>query len=185
MRPFRNLLAGFAFTSLLLTACQSGPMMYQPNAFVANPQLQALRAPQRQLDLVGVQGFQIGDKLKVKGPLWFKGEGKVHNLTPDAFKIEFSISSYHLIVDAVRLDEQKVRFTTIDLKQNRTVEAIGNYYRNGNTTVFDMGPGAEVEKLTIRADRPGYFEADVVQPGKISELDDTGRGSTTLKFTKG
>lgn len=187
MKPMQKKLAGLALGTMMLTACQA-PSLYNQALPPAPLQAQSMM-PMRgfaaqQEALVGVEGFQTGDNLQVKGPLWFKGNGKIHNLTPDAFKIEFSIASYHLIVGAERLDESKVRFTTIDLKANKTVEAIGTYVRNGNTTVFDMGPGAEVEKLTVRAMRPGYFETDVVQPGKLSTLDDTGRGSTTLKFYK-
>lgn len=175
---------------LLLTACQRGPMP-TPLAQRAISPVQSLRAPQglrsfnaAQAPLVAVQGFQTGDKLNVKGPFFTSGKGQVHNLTNDSFKIEFSIAGHHLIVDAVRIDEQKVRFTTTDVKANRTVEAIGTYTINGTTTVFDMGKGNEVEKLTVRATRPAYFETDVVQPGRLFPAADE-RGSNTLKFSKG
>ena len=171
-------------------------LMQQPAYPQYAPQYQApqyapynsLRAPQQfqrfnaGSNLVAVEGFQNGDKLKVKGPLWFKGNGVVHNISADAFKLEFSISSYHLTVEAIRVDATQVRFITVDHKQNRRVEALGTYTTNGNVTVFNMGAGAEVEQLTVRAGRPGYFEADVVQPGRISTLSE--RGKTTLKFTK-
>lgn len=148
------------------------------NRFQAPQQFQRFNADK----LVAVEGFQNGDRVKVKGPLWFKGEGVVHNITADAFKLEFSISSYHLTVEAIRIDESRARFITVDHKQDRRVEAIGSYTRNGNVTVFNMGKGQEVEKLTVRAGRAGYFEADVVQPGRLSTLSE--RGKTTLKFTK-
>ncbi|MBF2051840.1 MAG: hypothetical protein IGS03_00070 [Candidatus Sericytochromatia bacterium] len=186
MRQVLRTLSGLTLLTLL-AACQSAPMPAMmapaPGMFRAPLQnMQNFSAVQNQGDLVGVQGFRSGDNLDVRGPLWFKGKGKVHNLTPDAFKIEFQIASHHLIVDAVRLDAQRVRFTTVDVKGNRTVEAIGTYQRNGNTTVFDMGKGQEVEKLTVRGIRPGYFETDVVQAGRMYPSDE--RGSTTLKFSK-
>jgi hypothetical protein len=191
MRHIIRQLSVLSLTSLLLAACQSGPAPMFPAANMYRAPMQAYRTPMQamqspqQAELVGVQGFRTGDNLDVRGPLWFKGSGKVHNLTPDAFKIEFQIASHHLIVDAVRIDARQVRFTTIDLKANRTVEAIGTYHRNGNTTVFDMGKGQEVEKLTVRGIRPGYFEADVVQSGLLmGDMPVDERGSTTLKFTK-
>ena len=166
-------------SALLLSACQATPIL--ANRAPVGP-LQAFNAPRANAPLVAVTGFKNGDKLKVKGPLWFKGDGKVHNITPDAFKLEFAIASHHLIVEAIRLDAGKVRFITVDLKNNRTVEAIGTYTQSGSTTVFEMGAGAEVEKLTVRAGSPGNFEADVVQPSLQQEMQD--RGSTTLKFSK-
>lgn len=184
MRQVLRTLSGLTLLSML-AACQSAPMMpamMPPAPGMFRAPMQNFSAFQNQSDLVGVQGFRSGDNLNVQGPLWFKGKGKVHNLTPDAFKIEFQIASHHLIVDAVRIDAQRVRFTTVDVKGNRTVEAIGTYQRTGNTTVFDMGKGQEVEKLTVRGVRAGYFEADVVQAGRLFLADE--RGNTTLKFSK-
>ncbi|MGV3525163.1 MAG: hypothetical protein ACO1RX_13110 [Candidatus Sericytochromatia bacterium] len=167
---------------LLLAACQNAPMTMLPPAAL-QAQRAGLRPLMNTVPLVGVEGFQSGDNLKVKGPFFTSGSGKVHNLTPDAFKIEFQIAGHHLIVDATRLDATQVRFITIDVKNNRKVETVGKYVRTGNTTVFDMGPGQEVEKLTVRAVRSGYFETDVVQPGRMFPQDE--RGSNTLKFSKG
>lgn len=177
-----SLTAGLA---LLLTSCQARPMM--PNMLGAQSMMrqpmQAMTSLRRAPgDLVGVEGFVSGDRLKVKGPFFTSGKGQIHALTPDTFRIEFQIVNYHLIVEATRLDATKVKFVTIDVKAGRTVEAIGNYTRTGNTTVFDMGPGQEVEKLTVRGIKAGNFEADVVQPGRLFPTDD--RGSNTLKFSK-
>jgi hypothetical protein len=173
---------------LLLPACQQTGLplnSLQPNL---NTQLQRFSAPQQraQGDLVEAPGLKSGDNLSVKGPLFTSGQGKVHALTADAFKIEFSIVSYHLIVSAERINATQARFVTVDVKQNRTVEAIGTYVRKGNVTVFDMGQGSEVEKLTVKNQRNGYFETDVVQPGELSRLSENGdpRGNVTLKFSK-
>lgn len=180
MRQSKTLALFTLGSALLLSACQSTPIL--ANRGPVGP-LQAFNAPRAVAPLVAVTGLKNGDKLKVKGPLWYKGEGQVHNITPDAFKLEFAIASHHLIVEAVRIDATKARFTTIDIKNNRTVEVIGTYSQSGPTTIFDMGQGAEVEKLTVRAGSPGTFEADVVQPSLQQEMQD--RGSTTLKFSKG
>jgi hypothetical protein len=139
------------------------------------------RAP---ADLVEAPGFKAGDNLSVKGPVFTSGQGKVHALNADAFKIEFSIATYHLIVSAERINATQAKFITIDVKQNRTVEAIGTYVRTGNVTVFDMGKGSEVEKLTVKNQRAGYFETDVVQPGKLSMMSGDARGTVNLKFSK-
>lgn len=169
---------------LLLTACQ--PQTYSP-VLIQNTPMHSFSLPQRApSDLVEVPGFKAGDAVSIKGPLFTRGQGQIHTLTPDAFKIEFSIASYHLIVSAERLSDKEVRFVTVDVKANRTVEAIGQYIRTGNVTVFDMGPGAEVEKLTVKNQRQGYFETDIVQPGKLSMLADdrNPRGTVNLKFSK-
>ncbi len=179
MRQSKTLALFTIGSALLLSACQSTPIL--ANRGPAGP-LQAFNAPRATAPLVAVSGFKNGDKLKVKGPLWYKGDGMVHNITPDAFKLEFAIASHHLIVEAIRLDANRVSFKTIDFKNNRTVEVIGTYTQSGTTTVFEMGKGGEVEKLTVRAGSSGYFEVDVVQPSLQQELQD--RGSTTLKFSK-
>lgn len=148
-------------------------------------QLSRFAAPMRAPgDLVEAPGFKAGDKLGVKGPMFTSGQGQVHALSADAFKIEFSIHTYHLIVSAERLNATQAKFVTVDVKQNRTVEAIGTYVRTGNVTVFDMGKGSEVEKLTVKNQKSGYFETDVVQPGKLSMMSGDPRGSVNLKFSK-
>ena len=133
-------------------------------------------------DLVEVPGIQAGNTLEIKGPLFTQGQGKVHVLTSDAFQIEFSIAGYHLKVAAERINDKQARFVTTDFNQNRTVEAIGTYVRTGNVTVFDLGKGSEVEKLTLKNQRTGYFETDVVQPGRLSPANS--RASVNLKFTR-
>lgn len=178
----------FAATSalLMLAACQSSPMLLAPSgmqSFNARNAAQAMRQPTRAEALVGVEGFVTGDNLNIKGPFFTSGKGKLHLLTPDAFKIEFQIAGHHLIVDTSRIDATKVRFVTTDVKANKTLEVVGTYRRNGNTTVFEMPPGAEVTKLTVRAVKAGNFETDVVQPGRLFPQDE--RGSNTLKFSKG
>lgn len=170
--------------SLLLTACQSQP--YLPVSAYQNP-LRAYSLTQRApSDLVEAPGFKAGDAVSVRGPLFTQGQGKIHALNADAFKIEFSIANYHLIVSAERLNDKEARFVTIDVKANRTVEAVGKYVRTGNVTVFNMGTGSEVEKLTVKNQRNGYFETDVVQPGKLSLLAGSGnsRATVNLKFSK-
>jgi major membrane immunogen (membrane-anchored lipoprotein) len=136
-------------------------------------------------DLVAVTGLKAGDQLNVKGPFFTKGDGQVHAMSADAFKLEFKIATYHLRVEATRLNDKEVRFVTIDIKQNRTVEAVGTYVRQGNTTVFDMGKGQEVEMLTVKAGQPGSFDVDVVQAGRLlgAEMIDN-EGKTTLRFSK-
>ncbi len=168
----------------LLPACQQ--IRPLPNMSPAS-QLSRFSMPTGQrapADLVEAPGFKAGDNLGVKGPLFTSGQGKVHALNADAFKIEFSIASYHLIVSAERINATQAKFITVDVKQNRTVEAIGTYVRTGNVTVFDMGKGSEVEKLTVKNQRAGYFETDVVQPGKLSMLSGDARGTVNLKFSK-
>lgn len=187
MRKVISLLSGVS-AILLLAACQSGQMPFQTmprGVQTFNSRTgQMLRQPTRAAEpLVGVQGFVSGDNLTIKGPFFTSGKGKVHNLTADAFKIEFQIAGHHLIVDTIRLDDTKVRFITTDVKANRTIEAIGTYQRTGSTTVFSMPAGSEVEKLTVRSIKPGNFETDVVQPGRMFPQDE--RGSNTLKFFKG
>ncbi|PIQ23749.1 hypothetical protein COW36_20435 [bacterium (Candidatus Blackallbacteria) CG17_big_fil_post_rev_8_21_14_2_50_48_46] len=181
-----KLLLPILATALLLPSCQQAPLL---NSSMQMTQLQRFslpRSPRAASDLVEAPGFKAGDNLNVKGPLWYSGSGKVHTLTPDAFKIEFSIASYHLIVSAERINATQAKFVTVDVKQNRTVEAIGTYSRVGSTTIFDMGKGSEVEKLTVKNQRNGYFETDVVQPGKLSLLSENGdpKGNVNLKFTR-
>jgi hypothetical protein len=168
-----------ALMLLALVSCQSPSTPLNP-ALLQRFGLSE-RAPG---DLVEVPGIQAGNNLEIKGPLFTQGQGKVHALTPDAFQIEFSIAGYHLKVSATRINEKQARFVTTDLKQNSTVEAVGTYVRTGNVTVFDMGKGSEVEKLTIKNQRTGYFETDVVQPGRLSQLAERNRGSVNLKFTR-
>ena len=181
----RKAILPLLFAGTLLLASCARPMPLQSTGQFG--QLRAPGMPMAQLQrrstvpLVSVEGLATGDNLRVKGPFFTSGKGKVHNLTPDAFKIEFQIAGHHLIVDATRIDAEKVRFITIDLKAGRTVEGIGNYRRSGTVTVFEMGPGQEVEKLTVRPIKPGNFETDVVQPGFMFPSD---RGSNTLKFFK-
>lgn len=169
--------------AVLLSACGSrNPLPAAPQG--ALPQANFQRFSQSQ-DLVAVTGLKAGDPLNVKGPFWTKGDGQVHALSPDAFKLEFKIASYHLQVEAIRLNDKQVRFITVDVKQNRTVEAVGTYVRNGNTTVFDMGKGQEVEMLTVKAGAPGAFDVDVVQPGRLMGADMVDpEGKTTLRFSK-
>lgn len=186
MSKVKTLLTGAA-ALLLLAACQSPSMPNMaPNgmqSFNSRSPVQMQQSIRRADPLVGVEGFVTGDNLNIKGPFFTSGKGKIHNLTPDAFKIEFQIAGHHLIVDTIRIDATKVRFITTDVKANKKIEAIGNYRRTGNTTVFEMEKGAEVEKLTVRAIKPGNFETDVVQPGRLFPQDE--RGSNTLKFSKG
>ncbi|MEZ0368285.1 MAG: hypothetical protein ACAI44_04275 [Candidatus Sericytochromatia bacterium] len=204
MRKVEKFIIPLAAGLLLLSACSRNPMQmsspylrgyqsaqsysqsgyqpyYQSNYRYATPYGMQSN-PSAALPLVGVEGIATGDNLKVKGPFFTSGKGKVHSLNPDNFKIEFEIAGHHLIVDATRLDAEKVRFITVDVKAGRTVEAIGIYRRTGNVTVFDMGPGGEVEKLTVRPIKPGNFETDVVQPGRLFPSDS--RGTNTLKFFK-
>lgn len=174
---------------LLLTACGRTPVQmstpYMRGYQAAQPYQQTYSsfAVRAQAPLVAVQGIATGDNLKVKGPLFTSGKGKVLAYSPDAFKIEFSIVNYHLIVDATRIDDKTVHFVTIDVNANKTYDGIGSYTQNGNVTVFDMGPGQQVERLTIRPTGVGAFETDVVQPGRVFPADS--RGSNTLKFSKG
>lgn len=177
----KRTLALLPLAALLFTSCAQVSAPMAPNAAMINA-LSTRRAPG---DLVEVPGFQAGDKLKIQGPLFFKGEGKAHALSADSFKVELKIASYHLIADATRIDAQRVRFITTDLKANKTQEVIGTYTRTGNVTVFDMGKGSEIERLTVNGMRPGYFEATIVQPGRANTEIFQGRGSTTLKITRG
>ena len=179
-------LAAFTLVGLTLSACGSRsavPVMNQA-ALSQSANFQRFSQVQSQ-DLLAVTGLKAGDQLNVKGPFWTRGDGQVHALSADAFALEFKIVSYHLQVEAVRLNDKEVRFITTDKKQNRTVEAIGQYVRNGNTTVFDMGKGQEVEKLTVHAGSPGNFDVDVVQGGRLFGADMIEpEGKTTLKFSK-
>lgn len=171
-------------SATLLSACGSrsiAPAVPQ-GAFNAPANVQRFSQSQ---NLVAVTGLKAGDRLNVKGPFWTKGEGQVHAMSADAFQLEFQIATYHLRVEATRLNDKEVRFVTIDIKQNRTVEAIGTYVRQGNTTVFDMGKGQEVEMLTVKAGQPGAFDVDVVQGGRILGADVIDpEGKTTLRFSK-
>lgn len=170
-------------SATLLSACGSRSLTpASPGAFNAPANVQRFAQSQ---DLVAVTGLKAGDRLNVKGPFWTKGDGQVHALSADAFKLEFKIASYHLRVEATRLNDKQVRFVTIDVKQNRTVEAVGTYVRQGNTTVFDMGKGQEVEMLTVKAGSPGSFDVDVVQAGRLlgADMIET-EGKTTLRFSK-
>lgn len=186
-KVFASSLLGLSL--LAMVGCQARPVpmfAMQPNPQV-NP-IQTFSQVRAATDLVEAPGFKTGDKVKVKGPLWFKGSGKVHMLSPDAFDLEFSISSYHIRVAATRLDAQKVKVITTDYKTNRTVESIANYSRQGSATIIDIGAGQEVEKMTIRNQRNGYFEAVVVQPGRANDplfQQEPVRGTTTLKFSRG
>ncbi len=185
MRSFSKALIYSVLGATLLSACGSrNPVPVAQGQFAA-PAFQRF-SQQRGQDLVAVRGFKTGDRLKVKGPFWTKGDGKVHGLTSDTFDIEFKIATYHLRVQATRLNDKQVRFVTQDIKNNRTVEAVGNYTQNGGVTVFDMGKGQEVEKLTVYDKGMGAFHADVVQGGRLLGSDVASpEGKTTLKFSKG
>lgn len=172
-------------SATLLSACGSRNITpITPQGALNAPAANFQRFAQSQ-DLVAVTGLKAGDQLNVKGPFWTKGDGQVHAISADAFKLEFKIASYHLRVEATRLNDKQVRFVTIDVKQNRTVEAVGTYVRQGNTTVFDMGKGQEVEMLTVTAGQPGSFDVDVVQAGRLLGVDmmET-EGKTNLRFSK-
>lgn len=192
MRKLDALLIPALGSLLFLTACgRSAVQMSSPysrgyvaaQSYQPNAPMMAYSAPRAAEALVGVEGIVTGDNLKVKGPFFTSGNGKVLNFTPDSFKLEFSIVSYHLVVEATRIDAEKIHFVTIDVNAGKTYDAIGTYRRSGNTTVFEMGPGQQVEKLTVRAIKPGNFETDVVQPGRLFPTADS-RGSNTLKFFK-
>lgn len=172
-------------STVLLSACGSRSVVPSAPQGAFNAPAANFQRFASQQNLVAVTGLQAGDRLNVKGPFWTKGEGQVHAMSADAFQLEFQIATYHLRVEATRLNDKEVRFVTIDIKQNRTVEAIGTYVRQGNTTIFDMGKGQEVEMLTVKAGQPGSFEVDVVQPGRLfgAEMVEP-EGKTTLRFSK-
>lgn len=126
-------------------------------------------------DLVEAPGFKTGDLLKIDGPAWYDGDGKVHNFTQHAFKVELKVGGYHYLMDATRIDDKKVNFVFSDLKNNTIKQLFAAYTRVGNVTTFYLGKGEEVEEFSVNGLRPGYFESLVKQPNQ----------TVKLKITKG
>lgn len=159
-------------STLLAAGCSSQAPVAPWNALSPglNPSISAMSRSRAASDLVEAPGFQTGDNLKIDGPLWYDGDGKIYNFTPHAFKVELKVGGYHYLMDATRIDDQKVNFVFSDLKNNVVKQIFATYTRVGTNTTFYLGKGEEVEEFSVNGLRPGYFESVVKQPSQTVKL---------------
>lgn len=188
MKPILIAKVGILSTVVsLLVACQGNTDFMTPqslqnySSMMQRQNISGLRAP---ADLVEAPGFQTGDKLVVDGPLWYDGDGKVHLMAANAFKVELTVGSYHYMLEATRIDNKSVDFVFTDLKTGAVKKQIAAYSRTANLSSFYLGKDGDIEEFSVNGIRPGYFES-VIKQNKIADQPNQPDQVVKLKITKG